>query len=105
MREAKRSTSVMVAGNKLKKGLGEAALGIQPAQDSKLKYESIRATLLNEYKIKGRATLVTKKDGTETIWGLPHLDTFFAGRSVSAITTDVLREFIAKQQARAPANA
>lgn len=87
-----------VAIKKLQERMGRVSLGIQsPEELRKLRYEQVRDSLLAEYrngKQRGHS-LVTKADGTETIWGLNHLDKFFAGRSVVQITTDLLREFVA----------
>ncbi len=86
-----------VAIKKLQERMGRVSLGIQsPEELRRLRYEQIRDSLLAEYrngKQRGHS-LVTKSDGTETIWGLNHLDKFFASRSVVQITTDLLREFV-----------
>ncbi len=98
-------TSKMKAEKLLQKRLGEAALGMVPAQTLKrLKYEEIRDTLKADYEIKGRTTLVTKADGSKVIYGIEHLDGFFAGMSVSSITTARLREFIKKRQGEGAAD-
>lgn len=105
IREATGYESKMKAEALLQRRLGEAAMGIQPAQDIKrVKYEAIRDALMKEYEIHGRATLVTLADGTKTITGLNHLDPFFGGRNVSAITTATMREFVAKRQAEGAEN-
>jgi integrase len=61
---------------------------------SGLKYEDARGSFLAEYRNAKKRSLYTRKDGSETIWGLDHLNGFFEGRRVSSITTDVLREFV-----------
>lgn len=99
VKESSGSETKMVAEKLLNRRLEETGLGIQSVKEKNLKYEAVRDTLLNEYAIKGHATLVTKADGTKTIWGLNHLNDFFCGRPVAGITTGLLREFVAKRQA------
>lgn len=80
----------------LQKRLGEREQGIAPVQGLKrLRYESIRQSLLDDYAMKGRRSL---RKGGVSFGGLPHLDSFFAGKSVAAITTDSIRKFIAARQ-------
>jgi integrase len=79
---------------KLRQWQGRASLGIREANTS-LRYEDIRDGLLAAYRIgkqNGRS-LVTRADGTETIWGLDHLNDFFKGRKVASITTQTLKQF------------
>ncbi len=81
----------------LQKRLAERELGVSPAQDlKKLSYESIRQSLLEDYVMKGRRSL---RNGRLSFGGLSHLDKFFAGKSVAAITSDLVRKFIAARQA------
>ncbi len=80
---------------KLRQWQGRASLGIHEANTS-LRYEDIRDGLLAKYRIgkqKGHS-LVTRADGTETIWGLDHLNKFFAQRKVADITPTLLKRFI-----------
>jgi integrase len=68
--------------------------GLQFAGDvKKIHYEDLRAALIQNYIERGNKSLETMKDGSETIWGLKAVDTFFAGYSVARITTDSAREF------------
>jgi integrase len=62
-----------------------------------LKYEEARNSFLAEYRNAKKRSLYTRKNGTETIWGLDHLNNFFVGRRISSITTDTLREFAARR--------
>ena len=79
--------------------IGQHRAGTLPAHEpSKLRYEAMHDSLLSEYRTQGHTSLQTLSDGTVTIWGLPHLNKFFAGRKATAITTDLLREFIAHRQ-------
>jgi integrase len=59
----------------------------------KILYEDLRAALITNYIERGNKSLETMKDGSETIWGLKAVDTFFAGYSVTQITTDEARKF------------
>jgi integrase len=68
--------------------------GIAFAGDvKKIHYEDLRAALITNYIERGNRSLETVKDGSETIWGLKAVDTFFAGYSVTQITTDEARKF------------
>jgi integrase len=77
--------------------LGRAVLGIaDPSEQRKIKYEDARDALLSDYANgpqNGRS-LVTKADGSRTVWGLNHLNKFFGGFSVVDINTKLFREFI-----------
>jgi integrase len=61
--------------------------------DGRQKYEDLRAALLINYQERGNKSLEVLTDGTETIWGLKAVDTFFRGYPVGRITTDAAREF------------
>src|SRR6266436_5560614 len=80
---------------------GRVSLGLaDPVEQRKIKYEDVRDTLLADYANgpqNGRS-LVTKADGTQTVWGLNHLNKFFGGYSVVDINTKLLREFISFRQ-------
>ena len=68
--------------------------GVKFAGDvKKIHYEDLRAALITNYIERGNKSLETMKDGEHTIWGLKAVDTFFAGYSVTRITTDAAREF------------
>ena len=68
--------------------------GVKFAGDvKKIHYEDLRAALITNYIERGNKALETMKDGEHTIWGLKAVDTFFAGYSVTRITTDAAREF------------
>jgi integrase len=84
-----------VATKKLQEHLGRASVGIREV-NAQLRYEDIREGLLARYRIgkQNGHSLVTKADGSETIWGLNHLDKFFAGRRVTNITPTLLKHFI-----------
>jgi integrase len=95
IRETSKSESKMVAERLLHRRFVEMGVRAQPGKASeKIKYDEIRQSLLDDYRISGHRSLITLADGTETVSGLNHLDDFFRGRLVTKITTDVLRAFI-----------
>src|ERR1700733_2171632 len=68
-----------VAIGMLQDKLGQHAKGTLPAQEpGKLRYEAMRDALLAEYKTQVHNSLQELSDGTVTIWGLNHLNKFFA---------------------------
>jgi integrase len=101
IRESTKSTSKEYAESLLQRRMGEAGLGLKPAQDYKrVKYEDICRALLADYEIQGHASLVTrKKSGAKTVSGLLHLNQFFKGRTATYISTDSIRQFIKKRKA------
>jgi integrase len=79
--------------------MGRVALGItDPADLRRIKYEDGRSLVLAEYRNEKHASLVTKKTGVVTVWGLEHLNKFFAGRSVVDIDTNLLQEFVEQRR-------
>ncbi|MGC2705686.1 MAG: tyrosine-type recombinase/integrase [Candidatus Acidiferrales bacterium] len=95
IRETSKSESKMAAERLLHRRFAEMGVRAQPGQASeKIKYDEIRQSLLDDYRISGHRSLITLADGTETVSGLNHLDDFLRGRLVTKITTDVLRAFI-----------
>lgn len=78
----------------LQRRLGEAGLGLKPAQDTKkLRYTDIRDAYIAEARNKGLRFDV-RKDGAEYLMGVPQLDAFFTGMRVTDITTDRIRDYI-----------
>jgi integrase len=71
----------------------------------KIKYATLRAALLADYRRKGNKSLITRADGEETIMGLKQLDDFFhfsetnSGPNVGGIDNDTAAAFIAARQA------
>jgi integrase len=95
VRESSESESKMVAEKLLQRRMGEAGLGMAPAQEvANVKYEDVRNALLAEYKNRGKGSIYLRKDGTENISGLSHLDKFFKNTPVTYITPDLLRQYI-----------
>ncbi len=97
--ESSGKTSEKEALKVLRDRQAAVARGLSPTQTQNLTYENIRALLLADYRARGNKSLRTTPAG-ESICGLPPLDTYFAGRRVSTISTDVLRDFVAKRLAR-----
>jgi len=100
-RESTGTTIKEEAKNVLRAKMGRAILGIaDPNEARRLKYEDIRDTLLSDYANgpQNGHSLVTKADGTRTVWGLTYLNKFFAGRAAVDIDTGVLRKFIEQRQ-------
>lgn len=95
----------MVAEALLRQRLQEVGNGVPVREAKTLKYETIRESLLSDYRINEISSLITTADGTEKVWGLNHLDDFFSGELVKNITTPVLRRFIEQRQAHGAANA
>jgi len=97
-RVATGTSSKMRAEKQLQKLLGQVANGITPASTSRrLRYDDIRKLLLDSYEANGNRSLRTTKEGTKTLWNLPNVDKFFAGKRVSEITTDVIAEYRRKR--------
>ncbi|MGH9735982.1 MAG: tyrosine-type recombinase/integrase [Candidatus Acidiferrales bacterium] len=106
VRESSRSKTFTVAERKLKRRIAAADAGLLDLPNVKrLRYESLRSALLADYRTNGRKSLFLRKsDKTEQICGLKHLDGFFAGYRAVNITTDTVRDFVAKRQAEGAAN-
>jgi integrase len=65
----------------------------------------LRDAFLADYRTNGRKSLVRLRDGTETVFGLNHLDKFFRGCRVADITTDHIRAFTEMRQKAKVSNA
>lgn len=92
--------------------MGDAERGAAPENETrKLRYGNLRQALLDDYTRRGNKSLQTLADGTETIWGLSALDTFFGytskdqGTLITSITVDRIREFVRKRQGEKTGNA
>jgi len=101
IRESSKSESKLVAERLLQRRYVEMGMRFGTTRASEnVKYEEIRQSLLDDYRLSGTGSLITLADGMETVSGLSHLDDFFAGRRVESITTDELRAFIRKRKER-----
>ena len=104
-RESSHSKTYKVAEKLLQRRLGEKEAGILPPTRLQLvRYEELRDVLLADYKANGRKWLRTGKDGKPYICGISSLDSFFARYRAIEITTDRLREFVAKRQEEKASN-
>jgi integrase len=94
-----KTTSRQAAERALQQIMGSAAKGEPPTgMLRRVKYEEIRQTVLDDYRIRGARSLKGRRDGTVTIDGLKHLDAFFGGMAVVGISTELLRRFIQTRQ-------
>ena len=74
---------------------GRFALNIpDPTEGAKLTYAQMREGLLSHRRNHNARSLVKRADGTETIWGLNHLDVFFQDKLANEITTRSLQGFV-----------
>lgn len=93
IRESSKSESKLTAERLLHRRFIEMGIASPPVTNpSKLKYEDIRESFLEECRPRGNRSLV----------GLEYLDIFFAGRRVATITTNLMRAFIRKRKADPP---
>ena len=77
--------------------------GIDPNFGKELRYEDIRKDLLDRYATRGFKSLkhkLNKETGKKepTVWGMVHLDQFFAGWRVSDIKQGAIRAFVEKRK-------
>lgn len=86
----------------LRRFMGDSERGL-PVADGKLRYADLRVALIDDYVRKGNRTLEQRADGSETIVGLPQLDTYCGyskdepGIKLSTITPEWVRGFIRKR--------
>jgi integrase len=75
--------------------VSRVALNIpDPTEGAKLTYTQMREGLLSHRRNHGARSLVKRANGSETIWGLNHLDAFFDGKLANDITTRSLQGFV-----------
>jgi integrase len=94
VREGARTEDKDAAKRLLKQREGAAASGqaVMPRLQ-RIKYDELAKDLTQHYRTTGRRRLEEVEDR------LAHLERFFAGRRVTAITPDVVTEYVAKRQA------
>jgi integrase len=113
-KRVRESSGVKVEPKKLRGAIQEAkdvlaqrfeliGQGIDPNIGKGLRYEDIRKDLLDRYVTRGFRSLKQKlNDETgkkePTVWGMIHLDQFFAGWRLSAITQTGIRAFVEKRK-------
>jgi integrase len=106
VRESSGSKTKAVAERFLSRRLRDAEDGIAPQNKiHRVTYESIRDGLLSDYKISGRKSLRTSKDGkSQYIADVSALDDFFAGQRAVEIGTDKIVQFIDSRQSKGASN-
>jgi integrase len=105
VRESSRSKAEIVAKRLLKRRLGEVNAGlITPASIQRLRYESLRAAFLADYRTNKRKSLYKNRAGEEQVCGIKHLDSAFKGFRAVDIPGDPIRDFISKRQAEGAPN-
>lgn len=104
-RESSGSKTKTVAERLLKRRLAEVEANlITPPSARRLRYEQLRDALLADYQTNHRKSVFVRKDGTEQICGLKHLDAFFKGYRAINITPDLIRKFTSKRQSEGAPN-
>jgi integrase len=105
VRESSRSKTEIVAKRLLKRRLGEVNAGlITPASIQRLRYESLRAAFLADYRTNRRKSLYKNRAGEEQVCGIKHLDSAFKGFRAVDIPGDPIRDFISRRQAEGAPN-
>jgi integrase len=106
VRESSGSKTKAVAERLLSRRLRDAEDGIAPQNKiHRVTYESIRDGLLSDYKISGRKSLRTSKDGkSQYVADVSALDDFFAGQRAFEIVTDKIVQFIEIRQSEGASN-
>jgi integrase len=100
VREPTHTESKMEAEKQLQRRMGEIGLGRTPEQSVKdLRYEQVRDAWVARAKEQNSGALYTRKDGTQTVSGLPNLDKFFAGFRVVNIRVETLERYKATRRA------
>jgi integrase len=95
-----KTKSRMVAERFLAKQVSAVQRGEQlPSDIRKLTYEDLRDALVRDYQLNHRKSLYLDADGKPKITATKHIDKFFGGYRVPAITSDEIRRFILERQA------
>jgi integrase len=94
------STKKRVAEDLLKEREGDVVRGVAvTAQVGKIRFDEAATDLLTDYRINGKRSLKTVTLRVEK-----HLRPFFAGRRMTAITTALVRQYVAMRQEAGAAN-
>lgn len=107
IRESSKTEVKQEAIAMLRDRMTDASRGLASPQELKqVSYGFIRELLLDHYRTEKNKSLQTLADGTETIWGLSVLDSFFGyegsekpGVSLTKITSETARQFTKKRLA------
>jgi integrase len=87
----------------LRKKIGAVENGIHH-DTQRVTYEELREAFYQDYAVNGRKSLRHNKDGDPHLDKVVRLDGFFSGYRASEIDADLIRKFIADQQAKGLAN-
>jgi integrase len=91
------------ADKELKKRVGAILNGIH-RDDCKVTYASMRESYYADYEINGRKSLRRDKEANPHMDKVVRLDSFFTGYRADEIDTELIRKFIADQQAKGLSN-
>lgn len=98
LRESSDSREEKEALKLLKRRVQDLGRGIVGTKEEKVAFEALVDDLRNDYKVNGKRSL----DSIEL--SIRHLSDFFAGDKARQITTDRVRQYIAKRQGEGAAN-
>jgi integrase len=98
-RESTKTEDEKKAAKLLRKRLGQVEAGVHRST-ANLRYEDVRAAYYADYATQRRRSLRRDREGNPRLDKVARLDAFFGGYRVSKIDPDVLRDFIADQQAK-----
>jgi len=99
LRESSHSSEEKEAIKLLKRRVQDLGRGIVGTKEERVTFEKLVEDLKNDYKVNGKRSL----DNVEL--SIRHLSEFFAGDKSRHITTDRVRQYIAKRQGEGAANA
>jgi hypothetical protein len=99
LRESSDSREEKEAIKLLKRRVQDLGRGIVGTKEERVNFEEMVEDLKNDYKVNGKRSL----DSVEL--SIRHLSEFFAGDKARHITTDRVRQYIAKRQGEGAANA
>jgi integrase len=99
LRESSHSREEKEAIKLLKRRVQDLGRGIVGTKEERVTFEQMVEDLKNDYKVNGKRSL----DSVEL--SIRHLSEFFAGDKARHITTDRVRQYIAKRQGEGAANA
>ncbi len=91
------------AKKELRLRTGQAVAGVHP-DTSRITYEEMRASYYADYQTNGRKSLRLDGEGKPHLDKVVRLDGFFSGYEAREISTDLIRLFIADQQAKGLSN-
>jgi integrase len=70
----------------------------------RLRFDDMRDALYSDYKVNGRKSFRTGRDGKPYVCGVSHVEEFFLHNRALAITTSRIREYITRRQAAKASN-